>query len=118
MSPAPPMVASPTGVMPSSSPGGNDNPQVDEGPPDNEVLQPGRTRAATRAYRQATATARLPDHTLFNQRTPALPTCDASQLSEPSTYEEAMRSPYRANWSHVMEGEIGGLEEAGTFEDI
>ena len=51
------------------------------------------------------------------QPAPALPTCDASLLSEPSTYDEAMRSPYRANWSHAMEGEFGGLEEAGTFAD-
>ena len=111
------MVPPQTGVMPPSSPAGINNPQVDEGPPDNELLQPGRTRAATRVYRQATATARPPDHALFNRCTPALPTCDTSQLSEPSTYDEAMRSPYRANWSHAMEGEFGGLEEAETFED-
>ena len=116
MSPVPPMVPPPPGVMPPSSPAGIDNPQVDEGRPDNEILQPGQTRAAPRAYR-ATASARLPDHALFNQRTPALPTCDASQLSKPSTYDEAMHSPYRANWSHAIEGEISGLEEAGTFKD-
>ena len=116
MSPAPPMVPPQTGVMPPSSPAEID-PQVYEGPPDNELLQPGRTRAATRVYRHATATARPPDHALFNQRTPALPTCDVGQLSEPLTYDEAMRSPYRANWSHATEGEFGGLEEAGTFED-
>ena len=50
VSPAPPMVLSPPGVMSSSSPAGIENPQVDVGPPDNELLQPGRTRAATRAY--------------------------------------------------------------------
>ena len=117
MSPSPPMVAPPTGVMPPSSPGGNGNHQVDEGPPDNKLIQPGRTRAATRAYRQAAMTARPPDHAQFNQPPQALPTCDASQLSQPSTYDEAMRSPYLANWSYAMEGEYGGLEEDGTFED-
>ena len=94
-----------------------DDRQVDEGSPDNELLQPGRNRAATRAYRQTTATARPPDHALFNQYTPALRTCDASQVSEPSKYDETMRSPFRANWSYAMEGEFGGLEEAGTSED-
>ena len=108
--------------MSPSSPAGIENPQVDEGPPDNELLQPGRTRAATRAFHQATATARPQDHALFNQRpsnqpTPALPICDTSQLSGPTTYDESMRSPYHANWSHVMEGEISGIEEAGTFGD-
>ena len=116
------MVPPPPGVMSPSSPAGIDNPQVDEGPPDNELLQPWRTHAATRAYYQATATVRPQDHALFNQRpskqlTPALPTCDASQLSEPTTYDEAMRSPYHTNWSHAMKGEIAGLEEAGTFGD-
>ena len=36
---------------------GTDNHQVDEEPPNNELLQPGRTRARTTAYHQATATA-------------------------------------------------------------
>ena len=66
--------------------------------------------------------ARPADHALFNQRPPnqptfALPTCDASQLSEPATYQEAMRSPFHANWSHAMEGEVAGLEGAGTLGD-
>ena len=42
-----------TPVMSPSSPPGTDNPQVDEPPPDNELLQPGRTRARTRVYHQA-----------------------------------------------------------------
>ena len=117
MSPVPPMVPPPLGVILPSSPAGIDDPQVDTPPPDNELLQPGRTRATTRACRQATATARPPDHALLNQCTPAFPTCDASQRSEPLTYDEVVRSPYRANWSHAMEGEFGGLEEAGSFED-
>ena len=111
------MVAPPTRVMPPSSPGGNDNPQVDEPPPDNELLQKGRTRAVTRAYRQTATTARPPNLEPFNQPSPALASCDARQLSQPSKYDEAMRSRYYANWSHAMEGGLSGLEEAWTFED-
>ena len=117
MSPAPPMVPPPPGVMlPSSSPG-TDNPQVDEGHLEKELSQPGRTRGRTRACHQASTAARSADHAIYNQPTPALPTCDASQLSGPAPYHEAMRSPYHANCSHAMEGEIGGLEEAGTSGD-
>ena len=66
--------------------------------------------------------ARPADHALFNQRPPnqptfALPTCDASQLSEPATYQEAMRSPFHANWSHAMEGKLAGHEEVVIFGD-
>jgi len=125
MTPAPPEMPPTPGVMSPSSPPGAENPQIedDEGPPDNELLQPGRTRARTRAYHQAsTGTSQPADHALFNQRppnqpAPALPTCDAGQLSEPATYQEAMLSQYHANWSHAMETEIAGLEGAGTFGD-
>ena len=48
VSPAPPMVPPPPGMMP-SSPAGIENPQFDEGPPDNELHQPWTTHAATRA---------------------------------------------------------------------
>ncbi|CAN0098402.1 unnamed protein product [Laminaria digitata] len=120
----PPMVMSPPEVMSPSSPLGIDNPQVDEGPPDNELLKPGRTRARTKAYHQASTAARSApaDHALFNQRppnqpTPALPTCAAHELPEPTTYREAMQSPYHENLSYAMGREITGLEEAGTFED-
>ena len=45
----------------------------------------------------------------------------ASTLATPcirltTTYDEAMRSPYHASWSYAMEGEVAGLEEAGTFD--
>ena len=53
------------------------------------------------------------DHALFSQPTPALPTCYASQFSEPTTYQETMHSPYHAIWSHAMEREIAGYEDAG-----
>ena len=117
MSPAPLMVPPPPGVIQPSSPPGTDNPHVDHGPPDNELLQPGRTRARTRAYHQAPTTARSIDHAIYNQPTPVLPTCDASQLSEPATYHEAMRLPYHNNWSHAMKREVAGLEDVGTFGD-
>ena len=128
MTPAPPMVPPPPGVMSPSSPPDR-NPQVDEGHPANELLQPGRTRARTRAYHQASTSApaadhapHSADHALYNQPppnepAPPLPTFDASELSEPTSYAEAMQSPYSANWSHAMEREVSGLEEAGTFED-
>ena len=87
MTPAPPEVPPPRGVMLPSSPPGVENPQAEdaEDPPDNELLQPGRTRARTRAYHQASTTARPADHAVFNQAPPkqpavALSTCDASQL--------------------------------------
>ena len=78
--------------------------------------------ARTRAYHQATATAWRADDAPFNQRppnhvTPALLNCDASKQSEPTTYQEAMRLPYHAKWSHAMEREVAGLEEAGAFGD-
>ena len=110
MPPSTPMVPSPPGVMSPSSPPGTDNPQVDEPSADNELLQPGRTRVRTRAYHQPTATALPADDEIFNQRppnqpTPVLPTCDASQFSEPTTYQEAMRSPYHASPMLYGEGD-------------
>ena len=114
----------PHGVMSPSSPPGTDNPQVedDKALPKNEILPPGRTRARTRAYHQASTMSRPADHALFNQRppnqhAPVLPTCHAGQLSEPATYQEALLSPYHANWSHAMEKDITGLKGAGTFGD-
>ena len=124
ITPAPQETPPPPGVMSPSSPPGAGNPQGedDEAPPDNELLQPGWTRARTWAYHQASTTARPTDHALINYRppnqpVPALPTCGAGQPSEPATYQEAMLSPYHANWSHAMEKEFAGLEEAGTFGD-
>ena len=75
MMPAPPEVAPPPEVVSSSSPPGAENPQVedDEGVPDIDLLQPGLTRARTRAYHQAFTTARPADHALFNQRPPNQP---------------------------------------------
>ena len=114
----------PPGVTLPSSPPGAENPQIedDEGPPDNKFLQPGWTRARTRAYHQASNTTQPADHALFNQRppnqpVPALQTCETRQLLESATNQEAMLSPYPANLSHEMEKEIAGLDEAGTFGD-
>ena len=124
MTPAPSIVPLPPGGMPPPSilppsppPPGTENLQVDEDPPDNELLQPGRTRWRTRANHPATTAARSADHALLNQRrpnqrTPVLPTCKASELSEPATYHEA----YCAHWSHAMERKTTGLE-VGIFED-
>ena len=97
-------------------PGEDRQPSGRRGPPGQQYPSTGADTSGNEGV-QATDTARPPDHALFNQHTSALPTCDASQLSEPSTYDEAMRSPYRANWSHAIKREISGLEEAGTLED-
>ncbi|CAM9756673.1 unnamed protein product [Laminaria digitata] len=83
------------------------------------------TEAATgtdTAYHQASTAPHSADHALYNQPppnepAPPLPTFDTSELSEPTSYAEAMQSPYSANWSHAMEREVSGLEEAGTFGD-
>ena len=87
MTPAPRMVAPPPGVMSPSSPPGTENPQIDEGPPDNELVQPGRTRARTRAHHKATTGAGPADHALHNQRPPnsplPLPTCHAASFRSP-----------------------------------
>ena len=81
VSPAPPMVPPPPGMMP-SSPAGIENPQFDEGPPDNELHQPvDNTCGNEGVYHHAGATG----HALFNQSTPALPNCEASQFSESHT---------------------------------
>ncbi|CAN0469943.1 unnamed protein product, partial [Laminaria digitata] len=64
MTPAPPMVPPPPGVMSPSSPLDR-NLLVDEGHPANELLQPGRTRARTRAYHQASTSAHTADHALL-----------------------------------------------------
>lgn len=73
-------------------------------------------------YKQAATAARSTDCALFNQRPPSqpkpvLPTCDACQLSGPATYQKAMCSQYHADWFHVMEREISGVEGAGTLGD-
>ena len=85
MTPAPRMVAPPPGVMSPSSPPGTENPQIDEGPPDNELVQPGRTCAKTRAHHKATAGAGPADHALYNQCPSPLPlpTCHAASFRSP-----------------------------------
>ena len=112
LTPAPPMMP-PPGMMSPSMPPGTENPQADEGPLDNELLQPERTRARTRAYHQATTAAGPADHALFNKRLPnsppPLPTCHASELSESATYQEAMDSAYKANWLYSIDQELSGL---------
>ena len=127
--PAPPMVPPPTGVMSPPSLPETENPQVDEGLSDNQLLQPGRTRSRTRAYHRASTSAPSAewgvsaDHALChqpppNEPAPFLSPFDASELEEPATYLEAMQSPNSANWSHAMEREASGLKEAGTFGDV
>ena len=109
----------PPGVMSPSSPPGTENPRADEGPLDNEFLQPGQTRARTRTYHQATATAGPADHALSNQHPPnsrpSLPTCHASELSEPATYQEGTGLEYSTNWSYAIDQELSGFQWAGTF---
>ena len=116
------MIPPPSTLQPPPPPPGTENPQVDKGPPDNELLQPGRMRSRTRACHLTITTAGPSDHALFKQRPPnkpisALPTCNESELSKPPTYPEAIRSEYRANWTHATVREISGLEEARTFGD-
>lgn len=69
IAPAPPpgVIPPPPTLLPSSPPlPRTENLQVDEGSPDNELLQQGGKRLRTRAY-QATPTARSADHALINQ---------------------------------------------------
>ena len=73
MTPAPPMVAPPPGVMLPSCPPGTEKTQIDESPPDNELLQPGRTRGRTRTYHKAVTAARSADHAFYIQRPPNSP---------------------------------------------
>ena len=100
MTSAPPMVAPPPGAMSPSSPPGTENPQIDESRLDSEFLQPGRTRARTKAYHKATTAAEPAEHALYNQRPPnsppPLPACHARELSELATYQGAMDSEYSA----------------------
>ena len=94
------------------------NPQVDEGPLGNELLQPGQTLARTRAYHQATSAAGPADSALYNQRRPnsppPLPTCHASKSLDPATCQEAIDSAYGANWSYAIDQKPSGLQWAGS----
>ena len=116
---APPMVAPPPGVMSPSSPPVTKTPQIDDSPPDNELLQPGRTRVKTRAYHKATTVAGPADHALYNQHppnsAPPLPTCHASERSGPTTYQEAMDSENSASWVGVATQELFGLQGVGSI---
>ena len=76
----------------------------DEGVPSGDLYG---TASSRRTFQQSSP----------NQPIPALPICDASQCSEPTTYQKEMRSPYHASWYHAMEREITRHEEAGTFGD-
>ena len=102
MTSVPPMSAPPPVAMSPSSPPGIEKHQIDESSPDSEPYQPERTRARMRAYLKATTAAGPADHALYNQRPPKsplpMPTCHASERSEPATYQEAMGSEYSANW--------------------
>lgn len=129
MTPPPPILTLAPGVMSPSSRPETENPQVDDGLPDNQLLQQRRTRSRTRTYHSASTSApsadtpHSADHALCHHQLPpddpatSLLTFDASELEEHATYLEAMQSPYSANWSHDMEREVFELEEAGTFGD-
>ena len=105
--------------MSQAYPPGTEHRQNDEGLQDNELLQPRRTCARTRAYHKATTAAGPADHVLYNQdppnSPPPRPNGHASELSKPATYREAMNSEYSATWVYGTNEELSGLQGAGTF---
>lgn len=68
------------------------------------------TAFATREEIDAAVRDQQPPH-----QPPDLPQCQASDLSVPKTYKEAMESEHQHLWSDSMEREIHGLLSAGTF---